>query len=105
MRTRRDLTGLSVGLVFIAVIEYIAAMANLNIRNIDPALHARLRIRAAEHGRSMEAEVRQILTDLLQPAANDRAAHMARVRQRAIGRTRRHPQSDSTILIREDRDR
>jgi len=80
-------------------------MANLNIRNLDAALHARLRVRAAEHGRSMEAEVRQILADLLQPVPSDRATHMAGVRRRAISRTRRRPQTDSTILIREDRDR
>jgi antitoxin FitA len=33
------------------------------VRDLDPAVKARLRIRAAEHGRSMEAEVRAILTD------------------------------------------
>jgi plasmid stability protein len=38
-----------------------AAMAMLTIRNLDPAIKERLRIRAAEHGRSMEAEVRAIL--------------------------------------------
>jgi plasmid stability protein len=86
-------------------IEYNEVMANLNIRNLDPAIHARLRVRAAEHGRSMEAEVRLILTELLQPEPADRAAHAARMRKRAIARSRRRPQTDSTLLIREDRDR
>ncbi|MHB8836107.1 MAG: FitA-like ribbon-helix-helix domain-containing protein [Candidatus Methylomirabilia bacterium] len=36
-------------------------MASLTIRNLDDALKASLRMRAAEHGRSMEEEVRQIL--------------------------------------------
>ena len=36
-------------------------MASLTIRNIEEALKASLRIRAAEHGRSMEEEARQIL--------------------------------------------
>lgn len=36
-------------------------MAILNIRNLPDHVHARLRIRAAEHGRSMEAEARAIL--------------------------------------------
>ncbi|MHB8836127.1 MAG: FitA-like ribbon-helix-helix domain-containing protein [Candidatus Methylomirabilia bacterium] len=36
-------------------------MASLTIRNIEDALKASLRIRAAEHGRSMEEEARQIL--------------------------------------------
>jgi plasmid stability protein len=40
-------------------------MANRMVRNIDPALTERLRIRAAQHGQSMEAEVRQILRDVL----------------------------------------
>ena len=38
-------------------------MASITIRNIDPQLKARLRVRAARHARSMEAEVRMILRD------------------------------------------
>jgi len=38
----------------------------LTIRNLDEAVKARLRVRAAEHGRSMEEEARHILRrDLL----------------------------------------
>jgi len=40
---------------------YVAAMATLNIRNLPGEVHRRLRLRAAEHGRSMEAEARAIL--------------------------------------------
>ena len=40
-------------------------MATLTIRGLDPVTHARLRVEAARHGRSMEAEVRAILTDRL----------------------------------------
>lgn len=36
-------------------------MADLSIRNLDDGVRQRLRVRAAEHGRSMEAEVREIL--------------------------------------------
>jgi len=36
-------------------------MAALNIRKLPDAVHAKLRIRAARHGRSMEAEARDIL--------------------------------------------
>jgi plasmid stability protein len=36
-------------------------MSSITIRNLDPDLKQRLRVRAAEHGRSMEAEVRRIL--------------------------------------------
>jgi plasmid stability protein len=37
-------------------------MAVLNIRNLPDEIHARLRLRAARAGRSMEAEARAILT-------------------------------------------
>jgi plasmid stability protein len=36
-------------------------MASITIRNLDDALKAQLRIRAAHHGRSMEEEAREIL--------------------------------------------
>jgi antitoxin FitA len=36
-------------------------MATLTIRNLDQAVKERLRVRAAEHGHSMEAEARRIL--------------------------------------------
>lgn len=40
-------------------------MAALTIRKLDEATKARLRLSAARHGRSMEAEVRAILQDAL----------------------------------------
>src|SRR6266702_1483611 len=39
------------------------SMATLTIRNIDPEVQKRVRVRAAENGRSMEAELRQIIKD------------------------------------------
>jgi antitoxin FitA len=39
------------------------AMATLTIRNVDAAVKERLRLRAARHGRSMEAEARTILSE------------------------------------------
>lgn len=38
-------------------------MAALSIRDLDDRVKERLRVRAARHGRSMEAEVRAILTE------------------------------------------
>ena len=38
-------------------------MANITIRNLDGDVKTRLRVRAAEHHRSMEEEVRVILRD------------------------------------------
>jgi len=40
-------------------------MSSITIRNLDPAIKERLRIRAAEHGHSMEAEARRILQSAL----------------------------------------
>jgi antitoxin FitA len=40
-------------------------MATLTIRNVEPGLKEELRVRAARHGRSMEAELRHILKEAL----------------------------------------
>jgi len=39
-------------------------MATLTIRNIDEEVREQIRLQAAEHGRSMEAELRAILSDI-----------------------------------------
>ena len=41
-------------------------MATLNIRRLPDDVHAKLRVRAAKAGRSMEAEARMILTEAVQ---------------------------------------
>jgi plasmid stability protein len=41
------------------------AMSSITIRNLDPSIKERLRVRAAEHGHSMEAEARRILQTAL----------------------------------------
>ena len=40
-------------------------VASMTIRNLDDRVKARLRVRAAEHGRSMEDEAREILASAL----------------------------------------
>ena len=40
-------------------------MSSITIRNLDPAIKERLRVRAAERGHSMEAEARRILQTAL----------------------------------------
>jgi plasmid stability protein len=42
-------------------------MAVLTVRNVPDAVHRALRVRAAEHGRSTEAEVREILAAAVVP--------------------------------------
>ena len=45
-------------------------MASITVRNLDDDLKQRLRVRAAENGRSMEQEVREILrVELVREAA------------------------------------
>lgn len=46
-------------------------MATLTIRDVDNELKTALRVRAAEHGRSMEAEVREILRVVLARPSSD----------------------------------
>lgn len=45
-----------------------ASQASITIRKLDPLLKEKLRVRAAKHGHSMEAEVRTILQDVLTEA-------------------------------------
>ena len=42
----------------------------MNIRNLDEKVKRRLQVRAARHGRSMEAEVRAILTEAVREPAD-----------------------------------
>jgi antitoxin FitA len=44
-------------------------MAAIVIRNLSPETHRALQARAAEHGRSTEAEVRAILDEAVRPPA------------------------------------
>lgn len=58
------------------------SMASITIRNLDEALKRRLRIRAAEHGRSMEEEAREILrraVGVCAPPANLATSIRARI--------------------------
>ncbi len=43
-------------------------MPTITIRNVTPEVHRALRVRAASHGRSAEAEIRAILETAIQPA-------------------------------------
>lgn len=42
-------------------------MANLTVRNLPDEVHRALRVRAAQHGRSTEAEIRDILARAAAP--------------------------------------
>ena len=59
-------------------------MATLTIRDVDDELKTALRVRAAEHGRSMEAEVREILHAALTRPSSD-VGMATRIRRRFSG--------------------
>ena len=43
-------------------------MASINVRNVPDEVHRALRVLAAQHGRSAEAEIRDILERAVKPA-------------------------------------
>jgi len=75
--------------------------AQLTVRNLDRELVRRLKIRAAEHNRSAEAEHRAILEAALRLPEGDFWEQAARMRRATRGRKA----TDSAVLVRHDRDR
>ncbi len=62
-------------------------MASITVRNLEEGLKRRLRIRAAENGRSMEEEARDILRMALnhQPSGQENLASAIRARFAPMG--------------------
>lgn len=77
-------------------------MANLTIRNVDDAVVTKLKSRADSNNRSLEAEIREILAQMAETPTPRQFRELA---ERIAALTPPGPQSDSTDLIREDRDR
>jgi plasmid stability protein len=59
-------------------------MATLTIRNLEPALEERLRLRAARNGRSVEDELRRILSATLGEERNPEINLAAAIRRRFL---------------------
>ena len=76
-------------------------MASLHVRNLDDELVVRLKRRALRHGRSAEAEHREILRQAL---SGDNAVSFAELaaQMRKLLEGRRHTPSE--VLVRESRD-
>jgi len=74
---------------------------SLIVRNVDDELVRRLKMRAARHNRSAEAEHREILRQALGGEPNEAFAEVA-ARLRALTRGRNHTPSET--LQRESRD-
>ena len=76
-------------------------MTQVVIRNIDDSAMRRLKSRAARKGISLERELRTILIDAARADRSDFLERAVPFRRKLAGRQH----SDSTVLIRKDRDR
>lgn len=75
-------------------------MPNILIRDLDNEVLARLKGAAKAHGRSLQAELHEVL----ERASTRSLAETRRLSARWLKRLRGSAQSDSTMLIRGDRD-
>ncbi len=76
-------------------------MAQVIVRNLDDEVVASLKRQAADHKRSLEQQLRLILTNAANPKLSAFREWAAAIRSSASSR----PDRDSVDLIREDRDR
>ena len=60
-------------------------MAAISVRHLDEDVAGRLKMRAARHGRSMEAEVRAILTDAVADDGDQQVNLAQAIRERFAG--------------------
>ena len=75
-------------------------MANLLVRNLDDEVLRQLKAAAKSHGRSLQAEIHEVLRN----ASTRRVAETRRLSAHWLKRLRGSTQSDATTLIRADRD-
>lgn len=76
-------------------------MASVTIRNLDDDIVAKLKAQAKAHNRSLEAELRQILTN---SASTLPAVDLRELANRIAAMTPNVPQTDSAELLQELRD-
>ena len=98
--SKRAFTGLS-DCDSIDAITVEGEMGQVIVRNLDDRIVAALKAKAQLHGQSLEQELRSILSKAALPNAQEKIALADRIRRLT---PKRH-QTDSTTLIREDRDR
>lgn len=72
-------------------------MASITVRNLPDEVHRALRVRAAQHGRSTEAEIRDILEAAVKPPARLRMGDALA----AIGR--KHGLKDEDLAFKQDK--
>lgn len=76
-------------------------MARILVRDLDDRLVARLKVRAKDHGRSLQGEVKSILEETIKYSMDEALAVAQSWQKKLAGRIH----GDSADLIREDRDR
>ncbi|HTD29618.1 MAG TPA: Arc family DNA-binding protein [Xanthomonadaceae bacterium] len=72
-------------------------MASITVRNVPDEVHRALRVRAATHGRSTEAEIRDILESAVKPSKRIRIGDALA----SIGR--KHGLTDQDLTFERDR--
>lgn len=77
-------------------------MADVKIRKLPEGVIGAFKLRASAAGRSLEAELRQVLTEAASKPAKDRAAELSAFRD--MLRRKYGELSDSTAAIRADRE-
>jgi plasmid stability protein len=75
-------------------------MANVLVRNLDDDVLKHLKAAAKAHGRSLQAEIHEVLRS----GTARRVAETRRISTQWLKRLRGSTHTDSTALIREDRD-
>jgi plasmid stability protein len=75
-------------------------MANVLVRDLDDDVLKRLKAAAKAHGRSLQAEIH----DVLERASTRNLAETRRLSAQWLKRLRNSSQSDSAVMVREDRD-
>ena len=78
-------------------------MASITVRNIDDDVVASLKAQAKAHHRSLEGEIRHLLTAHVSRRSGKAGFRDRTARLGAL--TQGGPQTDSAVLLREDRDR
>ena len=76
-------------------------MANILVRDLDDDVLRQLKAAAKAHGRSLQAEIH----DVLQRATTRNLAETQRLSTQWLKRLRKSTHSDSSVMIREDRDK
>jgi plasmid stability protein len=79
-------------------------MAQVVIRNIDEAVMARLRARAAVRRKPLEQALRDILTEAARPTREELVAEMRAIRAMTPRRRRGAKYPSAEQMVRDDRD-